>query len=79
MTQELKPILLEVKDESHKHASHAAMRGSTASETHFEVLVGSSAFEGMPLIERHRLVNQILDEELKASVHALSIKAKTPK
>jgi len=43
------------------------------------VLVASSVFEDMALIERHRLVNQILAEELKESVHALQIKAKTPK
>ncbi|KAJ2952016.1 hypothetical protein O0L34_g4276 [Tuta absoluta] len=47
-------------------------------ETHFKVVVVSDQFEGLPLIKRHRLVNNVLAEELKTSVHALSIIAKTP-
>jgi stress-induced morphogen len=43
----------------------------------FSVIVVSSVFEGKPLLARHRLVNEILQEELK-SIHALSIKAWTP-
>lgn len=39
----------------------------------------SSAFEGKRLLERHRIVNTALAEEMK-SIHALSIsKALTPK
>lgn len=52
---------LEIRDESHKHASHAAMRGSSAKETHFYVLVVSAAFQDKALIDRHRIVNEILD------------------
>lgn len=38
----------------------------------------SEQFEGMALIQRHRLVNTILEAELKNDIHALSIQAKTP-
>ena len=59
-----------------------AMAGNTSKETHFSLLVVSEAFEGKQLIERHRMVNEILAEELNAAtggtVHALAIKAKTP-
>ncbi|RHY30878.1 hypothetical protein DYB32_003948 [Aphanomyces invadans] len=48
------------------------------SETHFKVVVVSAAFEGKPLIQRHRLVNQVLADELDGGVHALSIQSKTP-
>ncbi|XP_026755628.2 bolA-like protein DDB_G0274169 [Galleria mellonella] len=48
-------------------------------ETHFKVVVVSDKFDGLPLIKRHRLVNDILKEELQTGVHALSIVAKTPK
>ena len=47
----------------------------------FKVIVVSSAFEGVKLVERHRLVNGssgVLAEEMK-HIHALNIKAWTPK
>ncbi len=40
-------------------------------------MVVSPEFEGHSPIQRHRLVNKILEEELKI-IHALSITAKTP-
>lgn len=39
----------------------------------------SDKFDGVPLLERHRLVNETLKFELANGVHALSIQAKTPK
>ena len=52
---------LEIIDESHKHAGHAAMSShGRASETHFKVVIVSDAFEGKQLIERHREVNNLL-------------------
>lgn len=36
LTKELEPSLLEIVDESHKHANHAAMKGLEAKETHFK-------------------------------------------
>ncbi|KAK7873148.1 hypothetical protein R5R35_006369 [Gryllus longicercus] len=44
----------------------------------FNALIVSSKFEGKPLLQRHRLVNSILSEELK-SIHAFSQKTMTPK
>ena len=49
-------------DESHKHAGHSAMKGLKKVETHFAVVIVSNKFEGMPLIARHRLVNDVLSE-----------------
>jgi BolA protein len=54
------------------------MQGKEPIETHFVVEVVSDAFQGKRLIERHRLVYGILGDELRASVHALNIKALTP-
>eukprot|EP00516_Mucochytrium_quahogii_P008826 CAMPEP_0203775438 /NCGR_PEP_ID=MMETSP0099_2-20121227/6089_1 /ASSEMBLY_ACC=CAM_ASM_000209 /TAXON_ID=96639 /ORGANISM=" , Strain NY0313808BC1" /LENGTH=110 /DNA_ID=CAMNT_0050674131 /DNA_START=23 /DNA_END=355 /DNA_ORIENTATION=- len=67
------PVHLEVLNESH---SHNVPKGS---ETHFKVVVVSGDFEDVGLLQRHRKVNAVLDEELKVrGVHALSIVAKTP-
>ncbi|KAJ1521198.1 hypothetical protein ONE63_002888 [Megalurothrips usitatus] len=68
----LQPVHLELHNESFMH------NVPKGSETHFKVVVVSSQFEGKPLIQRHRAVNDLLAEELKSGVHALSIVAKTP-
>ncbi len=38
----------------------------------------SEAFAGLPLVKRHQLVYGLLGDELKAGLHALSMKLKTP-
>ena len=47
-------------------------------ETHFKVTIVSAAFRGLSRLERHRLVYQTVDAELKERVHALTIRALTP-
>ncbi|XP_049766785.1 bolA-like protein 2 [Schistocerca cancellata] len=44
----------------------------------FSVLIVSDKFEGKPLLQRHRLVNSVLEEELK-TIHAFSQKTLTAK
>ncbi|APR76540.1 Cell division protein BolA [Minicystis rosea] len=68
----LAPAHLEVINESSMHSV------PPGSETHFKVLVVSAAFEGQNLVARHRRVNEILRDELRSGVHALSIRALTP-
>lgn len=43
----------------------------------FDCLIVSSQFEGKPLLQRHRMVNNALVEEMK-SIHALTQKTLTP-
>jgi len=43
----------------------------------FDCLVVSEKFEGVGLLQRHRMVNGALAEELK-SIHALTLKTLTP-
>ena len=43
----------------------------------FECVIVSKKFEGKPLLARHRLVNEVLAEELK-TIHAFSQKTLTP-
>jgi len=37
------------------------------SESHFKVVVVSDEFEGMKLIERHRSINSLLEDELQGA------------
>jgi BolA protein len=74
LTRAFEPDALEVIDESHLHKGHAGARPE--GETHFRVKVTSKAFDGVSLVQRHRLVNETLSEELAGPVHALAIEAK---
>jgi BolA protein len=84
LKQALKPIRLEVIDESHKHAGHAHMmsRPGTAGRvggSHFQINVVASAFTGKSRIERHRAINAALAPEMGADgVHAIAIDARAP-
>jgi sulfur transfer protein SufE/stress-induced morphogen len=77
LEKELSPVELEVDDISYQHAGHAGVRGSDG-ETHFNVKVVSKEFGGKSLVKRHRLIYNLLQEELESGLHALSIVAKTP-
>src|SRR4051812_41196212 len=80
----LNPQALEVIDDSHRHAGHIGHPGSghpgttSATETHFTVKVVSDSFAGKTRLQRHRLVNDLLAEELSGPVHALAIHANAP-
>lgn len=84
LTAAFAPERLSVIDESHLHAGHhhgssdhhAAFDGG--GETHFRVRLVSATFAGMSRVARHRAVNELLAEELKAGVHALAIEPAAP-
>ena len=57
------PSLLEVHDES---------------ESHFAVVLETSAFEGLSRIARHRAVHDALGKDLMGQIHALSLDLSTP-
>lgn len=72
----LRPTRLDVVNESHLHAGHRSSPGT--GESHFRVLIVSEAFDGKSRIDRHRMVTDLLSDELKNGVHALAIKACAP-
>lgn len=68
----LQPVFLEVANESHMH------NVPPGSESHFKVTVVSSEFDGKMLVARHRILNELLKNELAGAVHALSLHTHTP-
>jgi BolA family transcriptional regulator, general stress-responsive regulator len=76
LTAAFAPARLDVIDESHQHAGHAGSR--PAGETHYRVHIVSDSFKGKSRIERHRMVNATLADELARGVHALAIQASAP-
>ena len=71
LTQALEPVHLEIANESHMHSG-------PATESHFKVTIVSERFTGLPLIKQHRLVNDVLKEELAGRIHALALHTYTP-
>lgn len=62
----------------HYRVGHAGMQGSESLESHFNVRVIASCFDGMSLVLRHKMVYTLLASEMANGIHALSIYAKTP-
>ena len=67
----LAPHALLLIDESNQHHGHAGAHPS--GESHFRVRIASQAFAGKTLLQKHRMVNEAVAEELKSRVHALAI------
>merc|ERR1719160_1465895 len=68
-SSDLQPEHLEVVNESH---------GKITDESHFHVFVVSKGFEGKRLIQRHRLVNDLLMKDGSLPFHSLRITPRTP-
>lgn len=66
------PEVLSIVDESAKHAGHL----EAGEETHFRIKIVSKKFSGMSQVQRHRLIYDVLAEEMKTAVHALALTVK---
>ncbi len=73
----LNPSFIELNDESHLHAGHVG--SNPKGESHFQLLIVSTQFEGVNRVQRQRMVYEVLAEELKERVHALALKTLTQK
>ena len=67
----LSPEYCEVTNESSQHSG-------PATDSHFKIVIVSSAFEEMKLIDRHRFINKLFSKEL-THIHALAMHTYTPK
>lgn len=76
LAQALQPVHLSVVNESGKHKGHAGDNGT--GESHFHVEVVSDSFVGKSRIERQRMVYNLLDDEFKSGLHALSLRVLGP-
>ncbi|HEX6490528.1 MAG TPA: BolA family protein [Gaiellaceae bacterium] len=58
-------------------ASQIEVDDRTGGGDHFQVMVVSPRFDGLPLIEQHRLVNEALADPLaNGTIHELRIRTK---
>jgi stress-induced morphogen len=58
-------------------ATELRVEDRTGGGDHFQVIVASSRFDGLSLVDQHRLVNDALAEPLRdGTIHELRIKTK---
>ena len=68
----LSPEYLEVINDSHKHQGH---KGSpNTGHSHFTIKISAKKFAELSKVQAHRVIYDILADELKTDIHALSIK-----
>jgi len=71
----LEPLKCEIIDDSAQHAGHA---GAASGAGHYRVTIVTQKFNGLKLIERHRLVYDAVGDLMLTDIHALVITALTP-
>ena len=70
------PESIDVVDESSLHEGHTGHR--PGGQSHFRIYIVSQAFAGKSRIDRHRMINTVLADDLAGGVHALAIHAAAP-
>ncbi len=76
LSRAFSPCVVEVLDQSAMHAGHAGSRPE--GETHFHVKIMAEAFIGKSRVMCHRMVNEVLEDDLNGPVHALAITTSVP-
>ena len=70
----LEPIELDIVDVSNKHRGHSGWK--PGGQTHFHITIVSDHFINKSKLERHKIINELLFDEIKM-IHSLSISTKT--
>lgn len=75
----MNPDALKNKIETLAPGTQAQVMDLTGTEDHYQAVVVSPLFQGKLSIERHRIVMDLLKEEIDSGeVHALTLKTYTP-
>ena len=67
----LKPVEMEIINESHLHVGHPGAREGG----HFRLRITSHRFNDLSMLQQHRLIYKTLDELMPGSIHALAIES----
>lgn len=70
------PSVLEIIDDSARHAGHAG--AAPGGETHYKLVMESRKFEGMNRVARSRAVHEALRDEFASGLHALNLTLRAP-
>ena len=61
---------LSINNDTNKHINHKNHDGGD----HFKLEIVSSSFEGLSLLDQHKLVYKALNDMIKKEIHALALK-----
>jgi BolA family transcriptional regulator, general stress-responsive regulator len=78
LRQQLHAELVEILDDSDRHKHHRGRISAPVGSGHFNLLIVSPQFEGLSLMQQHRLIYSALAEQMQTSIHALSIRSYSP-
>lgn len=70
------PTVLKIENQSHRHEGHKGSPGT--GQSHFSIHIISDKFADLSRIHRHQAIYAILNDEMKETIHALSIQADAP-
>jgi stress-induced morphogen len=80
LTRAFTPTIIRVEDDSNRHAGHAGAQ--PGGQSHYSVLLVSSAFQGVSRVARSRAVHTALAAEFgpaeQGGMHALALTLRTP-
>lgn len=74
LLKELPAQHVEIIDNTWQHTGHASSNGGA----HFEITVVSEAFQDQPIMAQHRMIHQLLKDEMAQYIHAMGLKTFTP-
>ena len=72
LEEALQPRELDVIDEGHLHVGHEGARDGRG---HIRLRIRSERFAGLTMMQRHRLVYEVMGDLMRTDVHALAIEA----
>ena len=75
LNEKLSIYHLEITDNTYKHKKHINFDGAG----HFELYIVSDDFVGLELINRHKMIYNILKNMIKKEIHALFLMTITVK
>ncbi len=71
LTAAFAPTLLEIVDDSGRHAGHAG--AAAGGQTHYTIRMHAASFTGQSRVARSRAVHDVLAAEFASGLHALSL------
>jgi stress-induced morphogen len=74
----MNPTDIETRIKAALPDAQVTLEDLTGTKDHWKARIVSAAFVGKSLVERHRLINAALAEELKGPIHALTMDTLTP-